>query len=320
MINNKKNSDEIQDALNDCIESMIIENKSVESCLSQHAQYEEELRPLVDVVKTTRAACSFSPAPAFRARARYEFHRALNDSFTQPVVSGFSWRWSWATVISSLGVFLITSTGGAVAASASSMPGHPLYQLKRSVENIQLTMSPSKAVEARFYATLADRTVSEIVYAAQSGDAQLTEKLTAELANSLNMISVNMEPSRTLNYGEDTTKGGTFSTSNEAAEQFPSNPDTTAPSFTPSIAAVPPPQTNIAQDTSVAMPALTIPQATVTLSGIDDPILLKLLQQYSVKNIAELLAALDEVQPSVREALLAAIETAAAGYSQILGE
>ncbi len=147
-------------------------------------------------------------------------------------------------------------------------------------------MSPSKAVEARFYATLADRRVSEIVYAAQSGDAQLTEKLTAELANSLNMISVNMEPSRTLNYGEDTTKGGTFSTSNEAAEQFPSNPDATAPSFTPSIAAVPPPQATITQDTSVAMPALYHPPGNGHLSGIDDPILLKLLQQYSVKNIA----------------------------------
>jgi hypothetical protein len=36
--------------------------------------------------------------------------------------------------------------------------------------------------------------------------------------------------------------------------------------------------------------------------------------------MAELLALLDEVDPSVRDSLIAAIETPASGYSQILGE
>jgi hypothetical protein len=56
-----------------------------------------------------------------------------------------------------------------------------------------------------------------------------------------------------------------------------------------------------------------------TLSGITDPALLKLLQQYSVKNIAELMSVLDNVPPSTKTALLAAIQTATSDYGQILG-
>ncbi len=320
MVKINKNQKNIQDVLNDCLEGILIRNETDVSCLSRYPDYSKELKPLVETIKAAHTASNISPNPSFRAQARYEFHRVLNENSTKPAVPIFSWRWRWATVIASLGVFLITASGGVVAASANSMPGQPLYQLKRNIENVQLTMSPSKTTEARFYAVLADRRVGEIVYAAQSGDVQLTQKLTEEFASSLRMVSAVMGTSNTLAYGGDATKSGALSTYEGITEQSPLSTDTTASDSNPSGIAELPPRDTVPQAAPAMTPILTIPQATITLSGIDDPVLLKLLQQYSAKNLAELMATLDEVSPSVKDALLTAIETAAEGYSQILGE
>jgi hypothetical protein len=319
MINkNKKENSIIQDSLNDCIESIVINGESAESCLNRFPQHSEELQPLVDTIKAIRSTSNVSPDPAFRARARYDFYRAMNDQFTQPATPALSWSWRWATVISSIGVFLLTSVGGTAAASLNSMPGQPLYQLKRNIENVQLAMATSKAAEARYYAAIADRRVSEIVYAAQLGDAVLTQELTAEFAESLSMFSAIAVPSRTLNFGGDDTKSGMFSSDNPPPKQYPNAATTTVTSSGTAIFETAPQMTIVQAPDST--PVLDAPQTAITLSGIDDPALLKLLQQYSAKNMAELLALLDEVDPSVRDSLIAAIETAASGYSQILGE
>jgi hypothetical protein len=245
----------------------------------------------------------------------------MNDQFTRSTstASALSWRWRWATVISSIGVFLLTFAGGTTAASLNSMPGQPLYQLKRNIENVQLSMATSKAAEARYYATLADRRVSEIVYAAQLGDAKLTEELTAEFAKNLSMVSAVAVPSRMLAFGSYTTKDGIYTSDDGITAQAPCTTSTVTGASTETAITEAHPQINVTQaPESIPVPAA--PQPTTALSGIDDPVLLKLLQQYSAKNMAELLALLDEVDPSVRGSLIAAIETAACGYSQILGE
>ena len=50
---------------------------------------------------------------------------------------------------------------GIVAASAQSLPGDPLYQVKRGVENVQLALTLSPAANARLRMQLATRRVAE---------------------------------------------------------------------------------------------------------------------------------------------------------------
>ena len=91
-----------------------------------------------------------------------------------------------------------------------------------------------------------------------------------------------------------------------------------APASTPTIVVSYPPPVTVTQVNPVT-PVITLPQQTISLSGITDPALLKLLQQYSIKNLAELMAILDKLSPDVKAAVLAAIEAASSGYGQLLG-
>jgi hypothetical protein len=324
---------------------MLTRNEPIESCLARYPLHAAELKPLLETMQAARVASSLSADPAFRTRARCEFRSALyaNMHPSPRVRPGLALR--WATIASTVGVFVLTAAGGAVAASSGSMPGQPLYQLKRDVENVQLTLTPSQSAKARLYATLADRRVSEIVYAAQSGDAQLTKNLTDQFSSDLSMVSAIATPSRSLTLGGNSKQAGTPSVAGSTPEQATStttnttvainsatNPPVLAPvttALTPpvTVASAPaptviinnPPQVNVTALPPATTPTFNLPQPNITLSGITDPALLKLLQQYSIRNIAELMAVLDKVPPSTKAALLAAIQAASSGYGQILG-
>jgi len=317
---------------------MLIKNESVDSCLARHPRHAAELKPLLEIMRTAHTASSITPDPSFRSRARYEFHSALYDNMSRNKLPVLTWRWRWATIASTAGVLLLTSTGGVVAASSNSMPGQPLYQVKRTIEDVQLTLTPSQAAKARLYATLADRRVGEIIYAAQLGDVKLTEDLTQQFTTNLSMVSAIIAPTRSLTFGDGSKQAGapsseglpeqsTTITNTKSAgatndTNVPSSPPPAiniAPAPTPTIVVPTPPTVTVTQAAPVPAPAITQPQLTTSLSGITDPALLKLLQQYSVKNIAELMSILDKVPPSVRAALLAAIQAATSGYGQILG-
>jgi len=317
---------------------MLIKNESVDACLARYPHHAAELKPLLETTKAAKAASSISADATFRARARYEFRSTLYDNMSRRERRALAWRWRWATIASTAGVFLLTSTGGVVAASSGSMPGQTLYQVKRTIENVQLAMTPSQAAKARMYATLADRRVSEIVYAAQPqrGDVKLIEDLTRQFSNSLSMVSVIAAPARAPTFGDGSKQAGAPSVDTSAAEQvittsnsvgatndatsssFSAPPTALAPALTPSIIANAPPQVTSAAP--VPNPTIILPQPQLSLSGITDPTLLKLLQQSSAKNIAELMSVLDNVSPSVKAALLTAIQAATTGYGQILGE
>jgi hypothetical protein len=335
MTKNKKNDKQIADELNACFESMLAGNDSVASCLTRYPQHAAELKPLLETMKAARAAGSLSPDPSFRAHARYEFRSALYDSMSPKKRPALGWQWRWATIISTAGVFLLTSTGGVVAASSNSMPGQTLYQVKRTIENVQLTMTPSQVAKARLYAALADRRVSEIVYAAtQLKDAGLTEDLTQQFTNDLSMVSNIVTPSRAFTV-DGSKQAGTPSMAGTTSEQSPTTnnatgatnsstspavpPITVAPAPAPTLIIAPPAQVTVTAAAPVPTPTFVLPQPTITISGINDTALLKLLQQYSVKNLAELMSILDKVPPSVKAALLAAIQAATSGYGQILG-
>ncbi len=306
MTNNMKNGQQIVGVFNECFESLLIKNESIDACLARYPQHAAELKPLLETTNAARAASSISPDATFRARARYEFRSALYDKMSRKKRHTQVWRWRWATIASTAGVLLLTSAGSVAAASSGAMPGQTLYNMKRTIENVQIDLTGSQAAKARLYATLADRRVREIVYAAQLGDVKLTEDLTRQFTNNLSMVSVIAAPTRALNFGNGSKQAGAPSVDTSAAEQ--------AITTSYSVGA-----TNDATS-SVPNPTFILPQSQISLSGITDPTLLKLLQQSSAKNIAELMSILDNVSPSVKAALFTAIQAATTGYGQILGE
>jgi hypothetical protein len=362
--NFKKRDEKIADALNECFESMALKGESLDSCLLRYGEYAKELKPLLETMKAARNAGSVILDASFRAKARREFRSALYDYGSGTARPVFSLR--WATVAASLGVFLLTSAGGAVAASSGSMPGQFLYQVKRGVEDAQLALTPSQAGKARLYASLADRRVSEIVYSAESGNVQLTESLTAQFTSDLGMIYDITAAERAANYSGDSalvapsvagsapeqnvTAAGTTlpgskgtipasttpaRTSTVTLTTAASAPVTTAtppvvinqtspPAPTISLSPLPPATEPAGSPVpapviTITQPSYSSSQSSGSLSGITDPVLLKLLQEYSVKNISELMAILDHVPPSTKAALLAALQAATSAYGQILG-
>ena len=342
MIKHKKNDKQIADILNNCFEKMLAGDESIESCLASYLEQASKLKPLLETIQAARAASNLSPEPSFRARARYEFRSALYDSMSAKKRTALSWRWRWATIASTTGVLILTSAGGSMAASSGSMPGQAFYQVKRTIENVQLTMTPSQAAKARLYATLADRRISEIVYAAeQLEDVKLIEDLTQQLTQDLSNVSASITPGRTLIFGDSSKQAGAPSLAGLSPEQSTINSNTLGDVTSTAVSTVPPfttttPTPAITITSALVSPAVSVPQVTLgqapqptiappialpqtSLSGITDPALLKLLQQYSVRNIAELMSILDKVSPSVKAALLAAIQAATSGYGQILG-
>jgi len=342
MNGNRKNVQQLDDALNECFESMV-KGESLDSCLIKHSEFSSELRPLLETMQAARSAGEISPEPAFRAAARYEFRKALYDDTARRTRPALSLR--LATIAASLGVFLMTGAGGTLAASSGSMPGQLLYQVKRNIENTQLTLAASQSDKARLYATLADRRISEIVYTAESGDVLLTESLTRDFTSDLAMVYQTAAVKRETNNsgdtiifassGTDSTKGSSFAGTDSSGSQFVPPAVTTTmavPASAPGIGTVTSGSSPVTMDTTstataaisgTGTPSVITPgsiQGPVPLDNITDPALLKLLKEYSIKNIAELTAILDKVPSSTNAPLMAALQAAISAYGEILGE
>ena len=71
--------------------------------------------------------------------------------------------WRRRLLAAGIGVAVATgSVGGIAIASASALPGDPLYNTKKMFENLQLSMSGSPADQGRQYLKLADTRLNEI--------------------------------------------------------------------------------------------------------------------------------------------------------------
>jgi hypothetical protein len=190
MFNHTQDNKSIDTILDECLERIVFGGESIEDCLAGYRQYAEELEPLLRTALAARqATMSIEPSPEFKARARYQFHAALNEMAAkqkQPRF-GFRWRLNWA-VAASLSLCLVLSTGGVVAAASNSMPDSPLYQVKLATEQIQLALTTSAEGKAELNAKLVDRRLDEIVNMAAAGNTELILSTTQRLDEHLSMI------------------------------------------------------------------------------------------------------------------------------------
>jgi len=165
----KKNR-ELENIFDDCLERLA-RGETLMQCLESHPEQAAQLEPLLRTVQAARETSAILPRPEFRARARYEFHSALQEAASKKRPALFGLRTRLVTAMVALSIILV-SGGGTVVMASSSMPDNPLYPVKLATEEVQLALTPSDIDKAKVCVMQADRRVDEIVYLADKGDAQ----------------------------------------------------------------------------------------------------------------------------------------------------
>lgn len=176
------------DIVNECLEA-IIRGESEADCLARYPEQANELRPLLQMMVAARKTCSVTPRPEFRARARYEYRQAVADSCAGPGKAGFRWNWRWSVAIPLALMVVMICGGGIVAASASSLPGQPLYGVKLAIERTQVNFTPSEEGRVKLYAAQAERRVDEVIALTNSGNTALAGEAALRLDETLNKVT-----------------------------------------------------------------------------------------------------------------------------------
>jgi hypothetical protein len=182
-----KTSKEFNNILDECLERLLVKDETIEQCLQSYPEQAAKLKPLLQTALAAQRV-PIQPSADFKARARYQFHSALQEAAPRRSRSFSGWVPRWATVLSlALGLLLVG--GGTVAAAGSSMPDSPLYPVKLATEQVQLMLTPSQIGKARLCAELADRRVTEIIHMANKGDGRQVDLITQRLDKRLLMLA-----------------------------------------------------------------------------------------------------------------------------------
>jgi len=179
---------EFDNILDECLERLLVKGETIEQCLQSHPEQAANLKPLLQTALATRKAAAIQPRAEFKAKARYQFHSALQEMASRRSRPFLGWLPRWATVVAIvLGILMMG--GGTIAAASYSMPDNLLYPVKLATEQVQLALTPSDIGKAKLCAKFADRRVAEIIYIANKGDAQQVEAITQRLDKRLVMLA-----------------------------------------------------------------------------------------------------------------------------------
>jgi len=183
-----KKSREFDNVLNECLERLLVNGETIEQCLQSYPEQVTELKPLLQTALVAKNASVIQPRPEFKARARYQFHLALQEVAAKRSRPLFGWQPRWATAIAIVLILLLTG-GSTVAAADNSMPDGPLYGVKLATEQVRLTFTPSELGKAQLYASFTDKRVLEIARMAKKGKSKQVERTTQRLNAHLAMIT-----------------------------------------------------------------------------------------------------------------------------------
>jgi len=175
--------------LDECLERLLVKDETIEQCLQSYPEQAANLKPLLQTALATRKAAAIQPRAEFKARARYQFHSALQEAASPRSRPFLGWLPRWATVVAIVLAVLLAGGGTIAAASYNSMPDNLLYPVKLATEQVQLALTPSDIGKAKLCAKFADRRVTEIIYTANKGNAQQVEAITQRLDKRLVMLA-----------------------------------------------------------------------------------------------------------------------------------
>jgi len=168
----------IESALDKCL-SCLKKGDSIEACLAEHPSLADELEPLLQTaLRAQQLRGSRALSEAALAAGRSEFLRkaaALRASTAQNRQGVFSrladgLRATWNGLTMRKGTLTIIATAlllfgllsGGTMASANSLPGDPLYPLKRASERVQLALTFAEETKAELLTSFEKRRVEEV--------------------------------------------------------------------------------------------------------------------------------------------------------------
>jgi hypothetical protein len=212
-----KKDREFENIFDECLERLA-RGDTIMQCLESHIEQAEQLEPLLRMAQAARETSAILPRPEFRARARYEFHSALQEVTSKKRPSLFGLRTRLVTAIVALSIILV-SGGGTVVMASSSMPDNPLYPVKLVSEEVQMALTPSDIDKAEVCVMQADRRVDEIVYLADKGDAQQVHVTAGRLDECLETLVeiASLEEAETAAVVEEEALPGSLTAVPEAA-------------------------------------------------------------------------------------------------------
>lgn len=154
--------------------------ETLEQVLSQFPQYSQELKPLLEITLSLFTLPKNEiPAPAMRRKYSLQPAPRL----------WLSWLGAsrWATV--SVGLVLIfTAIAGTSYAAITSLPGNKFFALKKSIENIQLSLAGSPTAKAQLQVVFAQQRLQEVEQILQNPQSNSQQETAAvnELVSTTN--------------------------------------------------------------------------------------------------------------------------------------
>jgi hypothetical protein len=160
-------SQKFDDALNDCLER-IAQGEQAEECVKRYPQHREELMPLLRMAHTAIRSVNSS---SYRVESKQHGMDRMLQAYSEGRM-GTRRNWFFMPFIQPLArpvlvgfvaVFLTAvAAGGSTMAAADSVPGEPLYWVKKTKENVTLMMPASNLEKAEAHARLASTRAQEI--------------------------------------------------------------------------------------------------------------------------------------------------------------
>ncbi len=171
-------SHSIEEALDICLAHMHA-GKSAEMCLRDFPEYARDLAPLLATVTHVQ---SWTP-PKLPMRVRIATRRRARAALRRTYHSRATWGWSgWVLRMGTAVLLAIALFEGGVAFAGGSLPGSPLYGLKRVGESARLAFVRNNADRARLNLNLAQVRVDEMIAVARANqkiDSQILDDLDA---------------------------------------------------------------------------------------------------------------------------------------------
>jgi hypothetical protein len=170
----------IDEALANCLETLIKQGSSIEDCVARYPQFENELVELVGMVYSLNSLDHISTRTQFAENASRRLVSKLPDrnvSYRQKIrpikrkrklklIRGFS----VVQIVIVVVLILSAVTGGTAFAADYAEPGDLLYGLDLQLEQIQLELAPNEEAATRIHLKIADERLEEAQNKLNDGD------------------------------------------------------------------------------------------------------------------------------------------------------
>lgn len=178
---------DLDDILADCLDALLRRERTLADCLAMYPEHAEALRPLL-LAGLLTARLKAPPMPAASVDALEARLRDLPLPKPAAPIStarrGFTFTLSRLAAVLAIALIVAFGSGaGLVAASSNTLPGDPLYAIKRIWEAVVLALSPLTGPPADIARWIAENRLAEIDALAAAGrlDAAAFTDLTLAL-------------------------------------------------------------------------------------------------------------------------------------------